>query len=362
MKLLLLITNLGGAGAERQLVNLGVLFKQKGIDVDFLVHDKNDFFKSFLSDNNISVHQLNPKNNFHRIFQVRKYIRNSGCDVVISFLDTNNLLACLSAIGGKKWKLITNELSSKTSTFDTPRGKLITWFQRYSDKIVCNSYNAKKMWGFYKPSYIPKLSVIYNPVIISGTTSKYVYKRDGKLHIVVAASYRYLKNSIGLINALSLLKEEDRERIIIDWYGGIKLTENSNFPAYDDSIKLIKSHNLQNSIRLHDTTQNIINIMNEADVVALFSEVEGLPNAICEGMTVGKPIIMTRVSDYNTLVDETNGFLCDWDNSESIKDALLKAAELSEEQLIKMGENSKEKANLLFHPETIIQQWLELIN
>jgi len=43
MKLLLLIPSLGSGGAERQLVTLAVLFKRKGLDVEFLIYRK-DFF------------------------------------------------------------------------------------------------------------------------------------------------------------------------------------------------------------------------------------------------------------------------------------------------------------------------------
>lgn len=101
--------------------------------------------------------------------------------------------------------------------------------------------------------------------------------------------------------------------------------------------------------------------MNQADIIGLFSELEGLPNAICEGMMLGKPIIMTHVSDFELLVDENNGFLCDWDNPLSIRDTLRKTINLTNEDLIRMGKNSKEKAEKLFPEEVIINQWLSYI-
>lgn len=360
MKILLLISDLGSGGAERQLVTLAVLFKQKGFDVEFLIYHKSDFYKHILDEHYIKINKLNPKNNFDRIFQIRKFIRQSGCDVVISFLEVNNFLASIAAIGGKKWKLITSELSAKKSTFLTRRGKIFGWFQRYSDAIVCNSHNAKAMWQKYYPKYKDKLSVIYNPVILQEITSKYTPRQDGKLRVIVAASYQYLKNPIGLIKALALMKEEEREKIEVDWYGRAEVTK-GNTKAYDESLEKIKANNLQNVIHLNEATKDIANKMNEADIVALFSELEGLPNAICEGMMLGKPIIMTRVSDYDRLVDETNGFLCDWNNPGSIKDAFQKAINLSNEAIIEMGNNSRKKALGLFSNERILELWLRLI-
>lgn len=361
MKILLLISDLGSGGAERQLVTLAVLFKQKGFDVEFLIYHKSDFYKHILDEHNIKINKLNPKNNFDRIFQVRRFIRQSGCDVVISFLEVNNFLASVAAIGGKKWKLITSELSAKKSTFLTRRGKIFGWFQRYSDAIVCNSHNAKNMWEKYFPQYKDKLSVIYNPVILQEVTSDYIPKKNDKLHVVVAASYQYLKNPIGLIKALALLNEEERVKIEVNWYGRAEVAKGDT-RAYDEAVGLIKEHNLQDIIHLNEPTKDIANRMNEADVVALFSELEGLPNAICEGMMLGKPIVMTKVSDYGSLIDESNGFLCDWDKPASIKDALVSVSNLNELELNRLGENSRLKARKLFSSEIIINQWIKIMN
>jgi glycosyltransferase involved in cell wall biosynthesis len=101
--------------------------------------------------------------------------------------------------------------------------------------------------------------------------------------------------------------------------------------------------------------------MKSADIVAIFSEYEGLPNAICEGMMIGKPIIMTKVSDFYTLVDESNGFLCDWNKTESIKQVFEKAINLDENTLIKMGNASKEKAVRLFSQNTIMNQFFIIL-
>ena len=156
------------------------------------------------------------------------------------------------------------------------------------------------------------------------------------------------------------MTEEERGRIVIDWYGRSQ-AQIGDTKVYDETCAQIAEHRLQNVLRLHDATKDIANIMNQSDGVALFSDHEGLPNAICEGMMLGKPIIMTRVSDYNTLIEEgRNGFLCDWDNPESIKSALLRMAGQSADELIQMGNLSKEKANRLFSEEKVISEWIKL--
>lgn len=100
--------------------------------------------------------------------------------------------------------------------------------------------------------------------------------------------------------------------------------------------------------------------MSESDVVGLFSRVEGLPNTICEAMAIGRPIIMSEVSDYNVLVSN-NGFLCNPNSVESIKNALANIISLSSNELLKMGNASKDIADKLFSEEVVGSAWMELI-
>lgn len=360
MKILFLIDSLGSGGAQRQIVTLSKMLKDIGYNVSVLCYTYANFFAEYLEEADIPIHCVNKSNYIERIFSVRRFIRRGNYDAVISFLDVPNFLNCFAAIGGRSWKVITSERSAKKELLRSRQGRIFAWFQRYSDAIVCNSNNAKEMWIEYYPRYKNKLEVIYNPVILPTISSKYICKRNGKLHIVVAASYQYLKNPIGLIKALILLNENERKKIKVDWYGRIEVTKGDR-RAYDDAVSLIQDNNLHDIIQLHKPTNDILNRMNEADVVALFSELEGLPNAICEGMMIGKPIVMSKISDFSVLVDSSSGFLCDWDSPESIKKVLISAVNLSDVQLAEMGVKSKEKAEKLFSSETIINQWKNLL-
>lgn len=358
-KILFLSPNLCSGGAERQIVNVAILLKDRGYNVEFLCYHKENFYEHLLKEKDIQIHWNYLPNYFKRIIEVRRFIRRGNYDVVISFLTVAGFLCNIASIGRKKFKVITGERSAKEYFFSTRKGKIFGWFQRFSDVIVCNSENARQMWIKYYPRYRDKLKVIYNVATIQPINTEYIPKRDNKLHIVVAASYQYIKNPIGLIEALNLMTNEEKSNIKIYWFGRKEIVKDDT-SAYDESYSLVNKYNLNDIIYLNGETSNIHNIMNEADVVALFSSVEGLPNTICEAMTIGKPIIMSKVSDYKVLVDDSNGFLCDSDNSESIKNVLIKASSLSESKLRLMGEASFCKAKELFSPKKVSELWMEL--
>jgi len=362
MKQILFISdNLCSGGAQRQLVTVAKLLKQEGHNVTVYCYEENNFHAHTLEEAGIPiVWDLAPTNYLKRIFNVRRFVKRGRFDVVISFLPTCNFLNNIAAIGRHKWTVITGERSSRISTFTSRRGKFFAWFQRYADYIVCNSQNACALWNKYLPKYSEKMRVIYNCVNVGEINSQYHPREDGYLHIVVAATYQYLKNPLGLVEALKAMTEEERSRIIIDWYGRSEVSR-GNTLAYDETVQAIRQYSLEHVFRVHPDTKEIADIMNQADVVMLLSQFEGLPNVICEGMTLGKPIVMTRVSDYQALVDDSNGVLCDAEDYSSIREAINKMNSFSIDELMNMGAASRKKAHELFSGEKVTAAWNELI-
>lgn len=360
-KVILFIDNLCSGGAQRQVVNVAVLLKKAGYDVSVLVYQNVPFYKHILDENGIPVVLVEAKNYALRILKVRKYLNKSGADAVIAFLATPCFVACLSKMGHKKWKLITTERSAKLSTFTARKFKFYNKFERFSDAKVGNSWNAIKMWKKYYPQYNDKYSVIYNHILVPDeyVSHEYTYRENGKVRLAVAASYQQLKNPIRVIEAVNLLSGEQQAKLEIDWYGRAEVTI-GNTEIYDKSVQLIKEYGLEKCVHLNGETNEIYKIMSESDAVGLFSTVEGLPNTICEAMTIGRPVVMSKVSDYDVLVTD-NGFLCDPNSVDSIKEALVKLIDSSKEELERMGKSSKEKADKLFSDDAITKLWVELI-
>ncbi len=365
MRVLLIIDSFGqdGGGAERQMSMLASLFSKENNYTEVITFLDGDFFKP--ADDKIVFTKFHYKRGSKRslislALRIRKHLHSNPFDVVISFMPQSNLLNCLAGVGGAKWKIVTSERSAKSSRFKGIKGKISSWLQRYSDALVCNSYAAQKMWLEHCPSYKNKLHVIYNSIAVPEYSPPLEVRKGGKTHLIVAATYRPVKNTHNLIRAVSLLSSSDQERLKIDWYGATTLPDGrSDF--FDQSIQLVKELGLESVISLHPSTDRIFEYMQTSDAVGLFSQVEGMPNCIAEGMSLGKPIIMTRVSDYELLVDEKNGFLCDWDELESIKSALSDLVNASDQKILSLGEASYDKAVHLFPIEKRFNQWKELI-
>lgn len=357
-RVLFLVADLCSRGAEHQMVTIATLMKKDGIDVSFFCYHTNNFFEQQLKDNGILVTWKRLPNTVRRLFYVRRFIRKGHFDAVISFLQADNMLNCFAALGSKRWNVINGERSSKESLLTSCRGRLISAFMRKADYIVCNSENAKRMWLEHYPSYADKLRVIYNHVLLPETTDNYVVCEGGKIHVIVAGAYSKAKNPVRLVEAVSMLSEAERSALQIDWYGKKNANEEA-VKIQEVCEKLVRLHELEDSILFHDAVKDIAQRMRSSDVVALFSLWEGLPNSICEAMALGKPVMMTRVSDYATLIDG-NGLTCDPLDAQSICDALREVVSWNENDLNIKGQRSLALATELFSGEKILGAWKSL--
>src|SRR5690606_5646275 len=106
MKILCVIDSLNSGGAQRQLANLAVAFKKEGHEVSLLVFHNLNFFRSILDEQNIPVIYIIEPNYLKRLLKIRRYIRNSNSDVVISFLEASNFICEIAGLPWRKWALI----------------------------------------------------------------------------------------------------------------------------------------------------------------------------------------------------------------------------------------------------------------
>ena len=344
-RVLFLSRSLGAGGAERRMVTVAHLLKDRGYEVELVCYDKGDFFGDALRKSGIAVSWLNNGGFISKLSQIRKIMKGGKFDVTISFLPTLNIINCLSSFGSKN-KVILGE-SSSSSAFEHFMGwkyvlrgyveDYLAWM--LADVIVSNSDNASRLRIERSRWLKKKMLTIHNPVLVKEPDTEYICRKEGLLHVVVAASIQAIKNPLVVVRGIAEMNSEMKKKLRFDWYGNVIDQE-----LYTKILSEIEKNGLNTIVTYHEPTNNIVDIMYQADVVALFSVAEGLPNAICEGMMLGKPIIMTRISDYVKMVDEENGFLCDSDDANSISRAFEAAINTSNDSLLLMGQKSKEKA------------------
>lgn len=359
MKILCVIDSLGSGGAQRQLVNLAVSFKDRGHEVTFLVYHSHDFYRNYLYERNIEVIEIRESSLFRRIYCMRKAIHLNAPDAVLSFLEAPNLICEIASFPNKKWKLVVGERSANPKIKTSIKLRAYRLFHLLADAIVANSHENLKIIKEVNPLLkSSKCHVIYNIVDfekwkpLKGLCSTDL---SGKFKIIVAARHNYLKNLDGLINAVVLLDPELRDSLVIDWYGRA-----DNDESYNEAISKIKKKKLENNFNFFPPTLDINLEIASANAVGLFSFYEGLPNIVCEAMASQKLVIASDVSDIHILLDKK--FIFNPKDPLQISHAIKHIMLMTDHDILETSKLNRKRALELFDKDKITDEYLRLLD
>ena len=363
MKILCVIDSLGSGGAQRQIVELAKGFVEKGHEVSFLTYHKNDFYKEQLLKNSIAVSCIVEANYLRRLIKMRRFIRSGNYNIVLSFLQASNFISEIAGFPWRNWKLIVGERSANPNILKSFKLKLFRWFHFFADFVVANSHENLKMVRKINPFLSnSKCHVIYNMVPSNLLEQNEVtsIENDSKVHFVIGASHQFLKNAKGMLNALLKLTPEQRKRIKISWFGD-RIIPPYFDSSFENASEIVKMNCLSDIVEFYPATTDFLNMIKKADVVALFSLYEGLPNVVCEGMSLAKPIMASNVSDIPLLLGHNVNQIFDPQRPEEIARTFEYYLNLPAKDFHAIGCRNREVAIVKFDKEKILDSYLKLM-
>ena len=354
--ILCLIDSLGAGGAQRQLVGLAVFLKEKGYEVSVAYYHDYGFYADHLLSNDIPyVYLNNAKKSAFRIWHIARYIRKTRPDVVISYLETPSVCACLAHIFNRRFKLIVSE---RNTTQRTSRNEEIRFnLFRFADHVVPNSYSQEDYIKKTFPFLSERVVTIPNFVDLTHFIPPSQRNRRNVPEIMIAASIWPSKNTFGFIDAVATLKSKGL-RFHISWYG----KDESHLDYFNQCLLKINQLCVADSLDLKEKTTSIKEKYQEADFFCLPSFYEGTPNVICEAMACGLPIACSNVCDNGRYVIEgENGFLFDPNNADNIAHAIKRMLMLDEIDYLNYCQRSRKRAEETLSAEKFVNSYIKLI-
>lgn len=355
-KILCFIDSLGPGGAQRQIVGLACFLKEKGYDVSVVTYHDNRFYVDQLLSNGVPyIYLKKAENKLTRFWHVARYIRRIKPDVVISYLETPSICACVSHIFNRKFKLIVSE---RNTTQHTGKNENIRFrLFKKADFVVPNAFAQKDYILQNFPTLENKVIAIPNFVDLNHFATPKRKERRDIPEILVAATIWGSKNTLGFIDAVYKLKEKGYN-FHISWYG----KNEAHIDYFNQCQEKINRFNIEKYITLKDKTTQINKIYQDADYFCLPSFYEGTPNVICEAMASGLPIVCSDVCDNsNYVIEGKNGFLFNPKNVDSIVAAFERLFALTTEDYSALCKYSRELAESKLSKETFLNSYIKLI-
>ncbi len=346
MKLTFSINSMNCGGAERVISILANAFVIHGHDVEIVVQDWPQSFYPLHKDvAYVNIPSQKSKNEFfYRIRALRKYLKISKPDVIISFIADHNVVSCLANCGLKS-KLIVCERNDPAKR---PESKFMRIVRNISyclaDYYVFQTEEEKDYFG---KRIREKSRVIMNPI-------------DNMQLIDVKKWPR--KKQIAIVGRLT---EQKRVENAIKAFGKVII----DYPEYELHIlgdgklkgqleEITKSLNLEAKVVFHGKEKNAVEEISDMSIFVLPSDFEGMPNALMEAMAMGLACISTDcpVGGPRALIDSgENGILVPVNDVHAIEQALHKLM-LDENLQMQLGIKAT-KIRQTASVESVFVQW-----
>ena len=200
--------------------------------------------------------------------------------------------------------------------------------------IVVLTDNIKNQFIKLYPHLESKTAVNRNLIPINQIRKKSstpIHKNSKLVNFITIGRVDHLKAYPRLINVLSILKEKGY------WF---HWTIVGGGDDYNYIESLINTLNLKEEVTMTGPLKNPFRELKKADIFALLSDMEGLPNTIYEAFILGVPVLATNVGGIPTqVVDNENGWLVD--NNINMIEKKLEYILMNPEEISRIKENLK---------------------
>ncbi|HXG91035.1 MAG TPA: glycosyltransferase family 4 protein [Blastocatellia bacterium] len=310
MRLTLVISSLQGGGAERVMTTMANHWAAAGWTITLLTLDDGTAPLFYELDNRVRRLPLAVakdssnaiaafRNTIKRVRALRHAIRDSRPDVVLSFMDTTNVITIL-ATRAFRVPVVVSERSDPES--NNP-GKLWSLLRQMTyplaDALVVQSKGA---FDYFSPSVQSRAHIIPNPVLFPVLRNQEASIEIRKPFAAAMGRMVRAKGFDLLLRAFAQIKDKHSKwSLAILGDGPLR----GEIEMFRDELGLC------DRVVMPGRVSNPYEVLSQADLFVMSSRYEGFPNALCEAMASGLAVISTDCPSgpREIIRDEIDGLL-----------------------------------------------------
>jgi len=353
MKVLFVISSLGAGGAERVLSTLtNHLAATPGMEVTIATYDPGteDFYELHPEIKRVTIDFRVRRNLLGKLYQrisrliaLRKLVRESQADVVVSFIVYANLETILATRLMGSTKVVVSEHSNywRVTSRWLRRARLLLY--PLAHRVVLLTHRDKEIYD----RHMPNCTVIPNPIALEASALPGEREKTvlciGRLHEV--------KQFEHAIKAF-----EKVHRAHPDWNLHIAGTGErlASLQTLADQL------NLSGAVIFRGAVKDVAALYEKSGIFVLCSQQEGFPMALGEAMLCGMPVISydCPTGPGEMITDASCGLLVEHNNIDALSDGIMDFIEHPEKRSA-CGMNAAKQMER-YSIENISQKWMEL--
>lgn len=361
MKILYMITGLGGGGAERVVVDLADRMAMIGHTVKIAYLKGDIIVRPRSVDIDLVYLALETPFDIYNSFKIYvSLLKEFSPDVVHSHMVHANIFARIS----RNFIKISRLICSAHSKNEGGRLRMLAYkYTHHKADITTNvSYSASQ--NFERLSAVPKFGIItvYNGVDLEKFNQnkpkdslKLSLGIDSHIPLFIAVGrFHDAKDYPNLIEAFFKFKQAHQLKVRMP-----KLLIVGDGELRSEIESKINLYGLNKDISLLGRRDDISALLNISDYFILSSKYEGLPTVVIEAMACHTFVVATDCGGSAEIMGDT-GILVSPRNSEALAQALKQAVSKTPLEIQENNFKARQRVEELFSLEKSVQNWLKL--
>lgn len=292
-KICIISPSLKIGGIERALTVLANYFAKIGLQVTFISCLSGErFYKLNPTIKLIETRVKRKKGNLNAfyfyvslILYIRKEIKKTHPDIILVFGDWFSPLVLIANLF-RKYPVYISDRTSPDYNFKSPIPILKKILYPRSAGFIAQT---KRAADFKRLQFGDRLNIRVIPNAIREVSIFPKIKREP--YILYVGRFAWEKGPERLINAFASIPDSN-------W----KLIMAGSGPLLDKMKKLIRDLNIKDNVEFLGQVEDIDNLFAKSSIYVLPSVLEGFPNALCEAMAAGLPVICFDSIPYEEII------------------------------------------------------------
>lgn len=360
-RVLFILKDLSGGGAERVFVNIANAFFENNIKVELLVGKKGGEYDDILHPS-IPVFEVGGTSFYTYLRVFPRFFKKTAYTHIFTVSDYTGAAAIII----KKLTAITAKIYV-THHYSYPASRKIKYLKSdavlklmhyfitpHADKIIAVSKGSLEWLRKFSHHKLPHGIFIYNPVFndtiysLAPEPVKFPIDIKDKIVLLTAGRLAEQKDHITLLKAFSIVKQTYKNAVLFILGTG---------PLESILKKYIDHNNLTGSVFLSGFQTNPYKWISKSNVFVLSSIYEGFGNVIVEAMALGKTVVSTNCPSGpdEILQNGTYGYLCNVKDSDGMAASIIKAIQKPFDKDILMSASNKYRIN------EIVKKYIEIL-